>query len=83
MNSRLNQLEQRVFMLEQAIHRSGIILDESTQPQVEELEEVLTPTQLRAAGNPYCPKCYTFGHNHRKDCPYVTLGMTHHVKDKS
>lgn len=29
---------------------------------------------------PYCPKCWTNGHEHRKDCPYAGMGMTHHTR---
>jgi hypothetical protein len=28
---------------------------------------------------PRCPKCRTYGHQHRKDCPYRNNGMDFHV----
>lgn len=39
-----------------------------------------TPQELRTAGRPYCPRCYTFGDAHRKDCMYKNHGMTYHVR---
>lgn len=31
---------------------------------------------------PYCPGCYTNGHEHRKTCRYVNCGMQYHVRPK-
>ncbi len=40
-----------------------------------------TPAQRRAEGCLYCPKCFTFGHSHRKGCVFENDGMRNHVKD--
>jgi hypothetical protein len=29
---------------------------------------------------PHCPKCWTYGHEHRKTCPYVGQGMDRHIR---
>ncbi len=38
-----------------------------------------SPAQLRSEGRRHCPKCFTFGYSHRKDCPYKDKGMQHHI----
>jgi len=80
---RLYQLERRVLTLEGALRNQGISLDEiPPDPVNSELEEILlTPKELRANGQAYCPKCYSFGHVHRLSCPYVDQGVSKHVKD--
>ena len=79
---RLYQLEQRVLMLELALQKQGILVEEfpPSAPTELESEEYLTPKQLRANGNPYCPKCYTFGDTHRRDCIYAGKGMQKHIR---
>jgi len=86
-SDRLYQLEQRVLMLELALRKNGIETEEFPRPQDDDSclvpDTVLTPKQLRAAGHPYCPKCFTFGSSHRRDCPNVDTGMSKHVKMES
>jgi len=81
MISRLDQLERRVLMMELALRNHGVTIDEYPRPQAEETyEPKFAPAQLRALGQPYCPKCYTFGNEHRNTCPYSDQGMTNHVR---
>ena len=54
------------------------------EPEIEEGADPnagRTPAELRKAGFAYCPRCFTFGHSHRKNCQFSATGMTHHVKD--
>jgi len=87
MSDRLYQLELRVSMLESALRKHGIDTEEFPRQQADdsciEPDPVLTPKQLRAAGYPYCPKCFTFGSSHRKDCPNVDAGMSKHVRTEA
>lgn len=87
MSDRLYQLEQRVLMLELALRKHGIKIEEFQRPQADDFypepDPVLTPKQLRAAGRPYCPKCFTFGSSHSKDCPNAGAGMSKHIKMES
>ena len=40
----------------------------------------LSPAERRAAGQPYCPICYTFGNSHRNGCNYANDGMDNHIR---
>jgi hypothetical protein len=53
------------------------VFDEVVDPNANK-----SPTQLRNEGRAYCPKCFTFGHSHRKGCRFEGEGMTHHTKDQ-
>lgn len=80
MNDSLYQLERRVLMMELALRKHGIEIEDFQQPHEEVLEPIKTPKQLRESGQPYCPKCFTFGSSHRKDCPNASFGMSSHVR---
>ena len=40
----------------------------------------LSPVERRAAGQPHCPICYTFGNSHRNGCKYANDGMDNHIR---
>jgi hypothetical protein len=40
----------------------------------------LSPDERRAAGQLYCPLCYTFGNSHRKGCKYANDRMDNHIR---
>lgn len=41
-----------------------------------------TALERRKSGERYCPKCFSFGHDHRKSCPYAGQGMKYHIQEK-
>lgn len=41
--------------------------------------EELSPAEQRQAGRPFCPNCYTFGHDHSKSCKHRGKGTSLHV----
>lgn len=49
------------------------------QPQEALPVDNRTPQQLRDAGRPYCPKCYTFGDFHRSGCINQYQGREKHI----
>jgi len=61
----------KVLLEVEAVSEPAQYLDERVE---------MTPAQLRAAGRPYCPKCYTFGSTHRKHCINVSEGMSKHIR---
>lgn len=83
MPSDLSELEARISVIEQILIDKGYLTIDAI-PEIDPIFPFVqtTPREQRDAGQPYCPKCYTFGDVHRKDCPYRMLGMAHHVSKK-
>ncbi len=53
--------------------------DVETDTPIADATTARTARELRAEGKPFCPKCYTFGHEHSRNCAYRFGGMNHHV----
>jgi len=75
---RLATLEHQLETLEIVMRNNGLLPPLREEP-LEPLPPEQTPAEQRAAGHPYCPKCYTFGHIHSKSCPYACDGRAFHI----
>lgn len=43
------------------------------------VETQCEPAPIRVMSQRRCPECFTFGYDHRRDCPNVRAGMSRHV----
>lgn len=59
----------------------AFVASENARPEHTDPDSVPTPTpaELRKMGVPYCPDCFTFGHDHSKSCKYRGASTLFHV----
>lgn len=72
-------LERELAVATQALVNQQQCILEDHDPDSDEILSFRTPRERREAGERYCPKCLTFGADHRRNCPFKGVGTANHI----